>query len=259
MLKNESPSSPPKIAILMPIYNGSEFFEESFSSIILQSYKNWQLWIGINGHSIDGVVYNKIKNIIKPFANERDIMLLDFGLPGNKSATLNALVKLLPVTIRYVALLDVDDIWYPNKLEMQIPLLQKAPQELVQNLLMGSGKKKEAQKASPPYHVVGTRCQYFGEGVEPVIPFVPIGDFTMLHNFKNSNPIINSSVIIYRPLANWSEDTQLEDFELWLKLRRRGDVKFYNCPEVLVKHRIHDDSAFNTTNTQYVEELLEKF
>lgn len=223
-----------KIAILMPIYNGDEFFKESFSSIILQNYKNWQLWIAINGHPKGSNIYNNILKIITPFAKEYDIMLLDFGEPGNKSATLNKIVSYLSEEIKYVALLDVDDVWYPNKLEIQIPLLQKG------------------------YDIVGTKCKYFGKNT--VIPEIPNGDFSNC-NFKLLNPIINSSVIIHTPLAYWNENTTngLEDYELWLNLHKRSGIKFYNCIEVLVKHRIHNTSAFNNNNTKYLGELLAKY
>lgn len=49
------------ISILMPIYNGIEFIHESVPSIIHQSFKDWELIIGINGHSKDSEVYKKAK------------------------------------------------------------------------------------------------------------------------------------------------------------------------------------------------------
>lgn len=231
-------NEPIKIAILMPIYNGTEFLEEAFSSILLQTYKHWQLWIGVNGHPKGSPVYDRIKNIIEPFAKEHDIMLLDFGLPANKSATLNKMVRILSPDIEYVALLDVDDIWFPTKLAHQIPLLQKG------------------------YQVVGTKCVYFGPNILPnIVPPIPIGDFSTGYDFKSSNPLINSSIIIHTSFAKWNDDDEniLEDYELWLNLHKMGGVKFYNCPEVLVKHRIHPHSAFNNRNGEHVGKLLMRF
>ena len=37
------------ISILIPLYNGIEFLEDSVNSVINQTYKNWELLIGING------------------------------------------------------------------------------------------------------------------------------------------------------------------------------------------------------------------
>ncbi len=49
------------ITILMPIYNGIEFIEESVESIIKQTYTEWELIIGINGHPPNSEVYKKAK------------------------------------------------------------------------------------------------------------------------------------------------------------------------------------------------------
>ena len=45
------------ITILMPIYNGIEFIDESVSSILKQTYDKWELLIGINGHPENSEVY----------------------------------------------------------------------------------------------------------------------------------------------------------------------------------------------------------
>ena len=49
------------ISILIPLYNGLEYLEESTNSIINQTYKNWELLIGINGMYNDNNFINKVK------------------------------------------------------------------------------------------------------------------------------------------------------------------------------------------------------
>ena len=61
-------------------------------------------------------------------------------------------------------------------------------------------------------------------------------------NFEH--PIINSSAIIKKELCYWNNNG-IEDYDLWLRLRKQNK-KFYNCSEILVKHRIHKKSAFNS-------------
>ena len=39
------------ISVLIPLYNGIEFLEESINSVIKQTYKNWETIIGINGYN----------------------------------------------------------------------------------------------------------------------------------------------------------------------------------------------------------------
>jgi len=211
------------ISILMPIYNGIEFIDESVSSILRQSYDKWEVIIGINGHPIDSDVYKRAKSYEK-ISNK--IRVFDFPDIKGKANTLNAMVELCKY--EYIALLDVDDIWHDEKLNIQSQMLDN-------------------------YDVIGSNCVWFGDrpGIVPPIPIGDISDF----DFKLVNPIINSSAIIRKSLCHWNENG-IEDYDLWLRLRKQG-CKFFNCSAILVQHRIHAASAFNANgNHNRVEDLL---
>jgi glycosyltransferase involved in cell wall biosynthesis len=205
------------ISILMPIYNGIEFIHESISSIQNQTYPTWELIVAINGHPLNSSVYQ----IAKQYESDK-IKVVQFSEKG-KSNTLNEMIKYCQYD--YVALLDVDDIWHPYKLAYQMPFIQD-------------------------YDVVGTQCVYFGDLTNsPSIPFYDISNFNMKYN-----PMINSSVIIKKELCHWNSDEDgIEDYGLWIRLRKQNK-RFYNCPDILVKHRIHRTSAFNSQH-QDVEQL----
>jgi len=215
------------ISILMPIYNGIEFLEQSLLSIINQTYKNWELIIGINGVPINGDIYNFAINIINKYKSNYNINIYYYDTKG-KSATLNKMIN--DTKFNFIAILDVDDLWINNKLEKQIPFLDN-------------------------YDIIGTACQYFGDNTN--IPNIPYGDLSFF-NFFNFNPIINSSVIIKKELAYWDENEFIEDYDLWLKLFKLNK-KFYNINDILVLHRIHLNSFFNNTNHLYVNKLKEKW
>ena len=211
------------ISILMPIYNGIEFIEESVSSILRQKYDQWELLIGINGHPPNSNVYK----IAKEYEKKTDkLRVYDFYEIKGKSNTLNEMIKYC--NYNYVALLDVDDIWHDEKLNMQSQMLNH-------------------------YDVIGTKCVWFGDRAG-VIPPIPVGDISN-YNFSLVNPIINSSSIIRKELCYWNENG-IEDYDLWLRLRRQNK-KFFNCKNILVKHRIHNSSAFNAKgNDNKVDSLL---
>lgn len=207
------------ISILIPIYNGIEFMQESVSSVINQTYTEWELLIGINGHAKKSDIYKKVKKFKKLQTPEikRKIRIFDFYNIKGKPNTLNNLIQYC--VYDYVALLDVDDIWENTKLEIQVPLILS------------------------DYDVVGSNCIYFG--TKNIVPKLPTRDITYFNFFKK-NPIINSSCIIRKELCNWIPEEYMEDYDLWLRLRKLGK-RFYNCPQVLVKHRIHENSHFNST------------
>ena len=227
------------IAILMPVYNGHEFLHESVESVVRQTYKNWVLHIAINGHNTGSDVYNYAVAHRETYIPEMQdkIIVHDLGKTGGKSGALNTLVQILPDTIQWVALLDVDDIWHPEKLSVQAPHLYT--------------------KDKPSWSVVGTRCIYFGD-LAGIVPDIPTGDLQNV-SFLKVNPIINSSAIIRRELCEW-EENGIEDYALWLKLKSEGH-RFYNCSQILVKHRIHRASAFNASgvNRDALPKLLSKY
>ena len=201
------------ISILMPIYNGIEFIQDSVFSILSQTFETWELIIGINGHPPNSDTY-KIAYIFQTIYPDK-IKVLDFYHIGGKSTTLNAMIAYCKYD--YVALLDVDDIWIPNKLEIQSSYLYK-------------------------YDVIGTKCVYFGD-INGNVPDIPVGDLSEIP-FLLGNPMINSSVLIRKEYCHW-EENGIEDYELWLRLKYQGRT-FFNCQDVLVRHRIHSNSAFNS-------------
>ena len=222
----------PQISIIMPIYNGIEFIDESVGSVVEQTYDNWELIIGINGHPPDSEVYRTAK---KFETVDNRIHVYDFHQIRGKSNTSNEMLKYC--SGEYVAILDVDDIWHKQKLELQIPFLHD-------------------------YDVIGAKCIYFGD-LNGIVPDIPTGDISNI-DFKKVNPIINSSSLIRKELCLWNENgieniEGVEDYDLWLRLRKQNK-RFYNCSQISVKHRIHHTSAFNAKgNHNKVSALLSSY
>jgi len=213
------------ISILMPIYNGIEFIDESINSVLEQTFTEWELIIGINGHPENSEVYKIAKKYVTCKIKVYDC----FNITG-KATTLNELLKYCKYD--YIALLDVDDIWHQDKLTIQSTMINK-------------------------YDVIGSKCIYFGD-INDVIPDILNGDLSN-YDFTCGNPIINSSSLIRKTLCFWiQKDVEgIEDYELWLRLWKQ-DKTFYNFANVLVKHRIHKTSAFNSRNIS-VKQLLENY
>ena len=206
------------ISILIAIKNGIEYIDESVTSVIEQTFQDWELIIGVNSLEQNSIEYRLAKEY-----EEMDprIRVYDMYEITGKANALNKMIEYCKYD--WISILDVDDIWMPTKLEKQLPFLDN-------------------------YDIVGTHCVYFQkfEGVTPEIPFGDISFF----DFKSVNPIINSSAILHKTLAYWNEEySGVEDYDLWLRLRRQNK-RFYNVEEVLVKHRVHESSAFNSKNQE---------
>lgn len=216
------------ISILMPIYNGIEFIEESVSSVLKQTFTEWELIIGVNGHHPNSEIYKIAKSYEEKSNKIRVYDLIDIR---GKSNALNHMLQYC--NHDYIAILDVDDMWMDNKLQTQFIYCFV-------------------------YDVIGSQCVYFGS-MDGISPRIPLNDISHI-DFSLCNPIINSSVIMRKELCYWnSANDGVEDYELWLALRKQGK-RFYNCSDILVKHRIHQTSAFNTQNhSDKIKNLIEKY
>lgn len=209
------------VTILTPLYNGIEFLEETLSSVLQQTDKDWILLIGVNGHGESGgTVAEKARDLAKK--DDRFRVIVQPPKINNKPKSLNDLVK-NHVTTEWVAILDADDLWLSTKLEEQKKLITE------------------------PYGVIGTLGEYFGSK-SGNIP-VHSGEIKRKHLLQ-VNHVLNSSAILRTKYAFWNERVvNIEDYELWLRLVIRNKVRIYNIPQMLFRHRIHSSSAFNTKNT----------
>lgn len=248
---NKKYLKPKGVSILMPLYNGVEFLQDSIPSVLQQTWSGEkEILLAVNGYDdTDEAVYKEALKWSSTDDSSLTIRVFNFplstGIRG-KSATLNEMVK--HCLYDYVALLDVDDVWLPTKLESQMPYL------------LDGG-----------YSVVGTQCVYFGDPrMAGRSPNIPTGGITTFDFFR-LNPIINSSVVLLKSLCHWRTECPIgiEDYDLWLRLwmSNRESVKngypvlrFRNLDEILVQHRLHPQSAFNSKgNSNGVCQLLEEY
>lgn len=219
----------PFFSILIPLYNGEEFLAETLESIRAQTFQDYEILIGINGYPKDSELYKQVSCL-----TSIKIRVLDLWTCHGKAEALNAMVK--EAKANWIALCDADDLWIPQKLEIQHACIT------------------QFQDA---FDVIGTQCEYFGDKTGS--PSIPLGDISS-EDFFAVNPLLNSSVVLRKSLANWNPENRIvEDYELWLELRYgRQGTRFMNVPYVLMRHRIHKTSHFNNKNAAAVPELLDR-
>jgi len=215
------------VTIIIPLYNGIEFLEEAVQSVVNQSHKRWELIIGVNGYPEDSHVEQEANKIKNKFIYHKHKINVKYYATQGAPLTLNALA--FDANNNYVAFLDADDYWETTKLEKQLQYVNT-------------------------YDVIGTHCRYIGN--LNFCPSIPLNDISS-HDIFSINPLLHSSVLIKKELVQF-EDHFVYDYNLWFKLFHEGK-RIFNVPEVLMFHRVHNNSAYNTTNQNHLEELKSKW
>ena len=106
-----------KVSIILPNYNSSKSIQTTVSSILQQTYKNWELII------VDDNSDKKTKNILSKYEKIKKIKI--FYSKKNKGAGYCRNLAIKKSKSYYLAFIDSDDLWQKNKLNLQIRFMQK--------------------------------------------------------------------------------------------------------------------------------------
>ena len=106
----------PKVTIVIPVYNGSNYLKDAIDSALAQTYNNLEIIVVNDGSNDEG----KTKAIAESYGDK--IIYLEKE-NGGASSALNLAIK--KMTGDYFSWLSHDDMYYPNKISRQVEELQK--------------------------------------------------------------------------------------------------------------------------------------
>lgn len=107
-----------KVTIVTPVYNSSDFIIETIESVQSQTFSDWEMILVDDCSSDDSV------NIIKSYSqNDSRITLIKLEKNAGAAVARNRAIE--NAKGRFIAFLDSDDLWKPNKLEAQINFMQE--------------------------------------------------------------------------------------------------------------------------------------
>lgn len=204
----------PLVSVIMPAYNAARFLEEAVRSVQNQTVADWELLL------LEDCSTDETRLLAARLAAEDPRIWL---LPNEKNLgvahTRNRGLALCRG--RYVAFLDSDDVWHPEKLEKQLALMEETGADLVYTayaLIGETGEKVRRDYLVPP---TVTYRELLGENV--------IGCSTVL---------LKAKVLEDR---QYDPNFAHEDYALWTRLLLDG-CKAVGCTEVLVNWRYRENS-----------------
>jgi glycosyltransferase involved in cell wall biosynthesis len=109
-----------KVSVIIPLFNKEAFIEQTLQSVMKQTYKNFECIIVDDGSTDDSV------NVVKKFIEENRLpwKLLSQSNSGQTKARNNGIRNSVG---DYLAFLDSDDLWPPDKIELQVKAIERTP------------------------------------------------------------------------------------------------------------------------------------
>ena len=223
------------VSVIMPAFNAAKYIALSIESVKKQSYSNWELII-INDGSTD-----KTEEVIEPYLLKDN--RIRYYSQANKGQGAARNMALQYANGDFLAFLDADDLWVPEKLEKQVEILSKNGNI---DLLFSSGFIFDETGNIDSFDV---KDQKWSKEDGAVAKFIK----------KNRIPIL--SVLVKKELVvkakGFNIDRKIqnaEDYFLWIKLLMTG-AKFQGMPDKLVMYRRHKEQATFNVSYQYIKEV----
>jgi len=219
------------VSIIMPAYNAEKYIANSINSVINQTFTNWELII-----VDDGSTDNTSKIINKFVINDNRIF---YYYQSNKKQGKARNLAISKSKGKYLAFLDADDLWFSNKLSVQIEEINSTNVDLLFSNI--DFINEYSLPITNFKHIPYVGFIYGIKGFEQMLEFNKI---SMPSVFVKKEVVISS--------GNFSEthDIQdVEDYHLWLQLLANG-YKFYGSNKILACYRVQNESASNTKSIE---------
>lgn len=202
------------VSVIIPVYNAAKFLDRTLNSIFNQTYKNIEIVL------VDDCSSDNSKEIIESYQKDHPEIVYHLQ-ETNQGAAVARNTALELAKGRYVAFLDSDDMWYPEKIEKQLNLLKEKDGAFSYTAIEMVNNEDEVVKKK---RRVKQKINYR----------------FLLHNTM----IATSSVLIDRKkLGDFRMPLRRggQDYATWLMLLRDGTIA-YGINETLVKYRVGNSS-----------------
>jgi len=203
----------PQVSVIIPTYNRSWIIKEAIDSVLAQDYKEFELIVvddGSTDHTSD--VLDSSRNVIKVLSQK------------NKGVSAARNRGIAEASGQFIAFLDSDDLWLPQKLSAQVEFFNQTPNALIcqteevwiRNGLRVNPKKRHKKLSGMIFKPSLELCL-----VSPSAVMIQRSLFDRVGEFDETLPAC-------------------EDYDLWLRISCRFPVHLIDRP-LIIKRGGHDD------------------
>lgn len=213
--KHISPSKNPLVSIVTPLFEADKYIAETITSVQSQTYSNWELII-VDDFSKDA----SVKTVEKYSTQDDRILLVKNEANEGAAVCRNLATELAKGS--FIAFLDSDDLWLPNKLEKQLEFMQKNDCNVsFTSYLHIDEKSKPIKKRVKALASLSYKKQHRNNY---------IGNLTGMYNAGVIGKIASPNI------------RKRQDWAVWLEAIKRSGKPALGLQEDLALYRVHKES-----------------
>jgi glycosyltransferase involved in cell wall biosynthesis len=202
------------VSIVTPSYNSGPFIAQTIESVLAQTYPHWEMLI-----VDDGSVDQSISIVEQYHHRDSRVRLIQMAQNGGVARARNRAIE--EARGQYIAFLDSDDLWQPQKLEKQVRFMEETGAALSCTAYL---RMNEAGTIRKEIVTVPNRVSY-----RSLLKSNTIGCLTALYDAKKVGPVAFQKV-------------GHEDYLFWLEILKRGN-EAYGLTEPLSIYRMRSGSV----------------
>ncbi len=214
---NDMPSNP-LVSVVIPTYNSGSYVVEAIESVLAQTYKNFEILVVDDGSTDDTkevlVKYEgKIRYLYK--SNGGVSLARNYGIEHSAGD--------------YVAFLDADDVWLPEKLVKQMAAIAREP---------------GAEAAHTAFSIGDVKLETIGMGKVLRSEQEVLDDLFFVGNVVGTpSSVVVEKEMLARIGGFDPELSQCADWDMWIRIALATGIVFVDEP--LIKYRQHDGNMSN--------------
>jgi teichuronic acid biosynthesis glycosyltransferase TuaG len=205
------------VSVITPTYNCGKFIGATIASVQNQDYNNWEMII------VDDCSQDETKNIVTEIA-AKDDRIKYFCLEKNSGAAVARTKAMQLANGEYMAFLDSDDLWVPNKLTSQLAFM----------------KDNGYAFTCTAYEQIDENGELLGKVIKTIsktdynrlLLDCPVGNSTVVYSVKQMGKFEVPNI------------RKRNDDALWLKMLKKEQY-IYGMQDVLMQYRIRSGSISN--------------
>ena len=216
----------PFVSIVIPTFNHAHLIQKCLQSVINQTYQNFEV-IVVNNYSTDNTI-----EVIESFHDNR-IKLINYQNQGFIGVARNIGIEASKGD--YIAFLDSDDLWYPQKLERSLIEMKKQNADVFCNdmLAVQEGKIHFTMYTGPANERMFEQLLFQGNCMVLSAGVVSRKVIDKIKGFTNDPTMLTC-----------------EDFDFWLRAAKEG-FKFAFSNEVMGVYLIHSGNTSRSAERSY--------
>ncbi len=211
----------PKVSLVIPVYNGTNYMREAIDSAVAQTYKNLEILVVNDGSNDNG----ETERIALSYGNK----IRYFSKPnGGVASALNLAIK--EMKGEYFSWLSHDDVYNPNKIEHQINILNTLPNR---NTIIYGGHEVIDHNSKSLYFMRLDKILSVEQCNIPLFPLMR----GLIHGCTLLIPIK-----YFREIGTFDETLlTTQDYALWFEFLQIAPIHFDD--RILIKSRTHLDQG----------------